>query len=42
MVRLVQLWFRLYILPYPQAPSRPRREQVHLVRLNLQRFRLHL
>ena len=41
MVRLFWLWFGVHPLPHAQAPPRSRRQQVHLVRLHLQRLRLH-
>ena len=41
MVRLVKLWLGVHPLANAQAPPRSRRQQVHLVRLHLQRLRLH-
>ena len=41
MVRLFELWFGVHPLPDAQAPPRPWRQQVHLVRFHLQRLRLH-
>lgn len=41
MVRFLVLWLGLHPFPDAQTPSRSRGEQVHLVRFDLQRLRLH-
>ena len=38
MVRLVKLWIGLHPLSHAQAPPWPRRQQMHMVRLHIQRL----